>query len=95
MTAMRFMKCYPAEGDSAVAELWAGDDVVADVWLSDIGLSEHGDARVERASVRVRFYTSPELAASADLDLNELQSVLEQAREWLMDNERGRVPLPE
>lgn len=95
MSGMQFTKCYPVEGDSAFAEVTAGGEVVADVWLSDIALSARGDARVESAQVRVRFYSSPESPSSADLDLAEVEAALGQARAWLFENERGRVPLPE
>jgi len=95
VTSLRFTKLYPGGGDSAVAEVVAGAEVVAEIWLSDIGLSAHGEARIERARARVRFYSSPESASSADLDLDAVESVLRQAREWLFDNERGRVPLSE
>jgi hypothetical protein len=39
-------RLYPVEGDSAIAELWHGDEVLADLRLYGIRLDEHGEQRV-------------------------------------------------
>jgi hypothetical protein len=44
-------RLYPVEGDSAIAELWHGDDVWADLRLDGIRLDEHGEQRVTACPV--------------------------------------------
>lgn len=86
---------FPVEGDSAIAELWHDGEVWAEVWLEGLQLDARGEDRVRNASAMVRLYSRP---ASAEPDwmeyrLDEVMAELTTARDWLLDNERGRVPV--
>jgi ribosomal protein L7/L12 len=89
------VRLYPVEGDSAIAELWHGNDVWADLRLEGIRLDEHGEQRVADARCVVRLYPRPDGAEPAwwEWDLNEVVEQFTAARAWLLDNERGRVPI--
>jgi hypothetical protein len=91
---------YPVEGESAIVELYYDDDQWANVWLEGVRLDALGDARLEQARVMVSFFspTTHGTAAKAGggpswkLDLDEVRRRLDDARERLLENERGRVP---
>jgi hypothetical protein len=83
---------YPVEGESAIAELYYDGDQWANVWLEGVRLDAVGDARVEQARVMVSFF-SPRTRTSWKLDLDEVRRRLDDAREKLLENERGRVPV--
>jgi large subunit ribosomal protein L7/L12 len=88
-------RLYPVEGDSAIAELWHGDDVWADLRLDGIRLDEHGEQRVAGVRCVLRLYPPPDGADPAwwEWDLDAVLAQLTAARAWLLDNERGRAPI--
>jgi hypothetical protein len=53
-------RLYPVEGDSAIAELWHGDDVWADLRLDGIRMDEHGEQRVTGVRCVLRLYPPPD-----------------------------------
>jgi hypothetical protein len=58
-------RLYPVEGDSAIAELWHGDDVWADLRLDGIRLDERGERRVAGVRCVLRLYPPPDGADPA------------------------------
>ena len=85
---------YPVEGDSAIVELYLGDEQWADVMLDQIDLNAEGHARIANVKVVVLFYPPHgDEQKWWELDLNEVETQLRSAREWLLENEGGRVPL--
>jgi ribosomal protein L7/L12 len=88
-------RLYPVEGDSAIAELWHGDDVWADLRLDGIRPDEHGEQRVAGVRCVLRLYPPPDGADPAwwEWDLDAVLGQLTAARAWLLDNERGRAPI--
>jgi hypothetical protein len=88
-----FWKEYPAEGDTAIAELRAGDESWGDIRLEDIKLDGHGEDRLDGVRVVVAFYPPPDGLRFWEFDYDECMTTLRQARDWLLENERGRVPL--
>jgi hypothetical protein len=51
---LHFVRYYPVEGDSAIAELMCGDDVWADLRLEGIDLTAVGAARAANARIVMR-----------------------------------------
>jgi hypothetical protein len=90
---------YPVEGDSAIAELYYDDEQWANVWLEGINLDAVGDARVQEARVVVELFSplpgpaEARWGSSWRLDLDEVCRRLDDARQILIENERGRVPV--
>ncbi len=91
----RMAHLFPVEGDSAIAELWHDEEVWADVRLEGVRLDAHGEDRTASATAVVRFYAR---SAGAHPDwrehhLDEILAQLTAARDWLLDNEHGRIPV--
>jgi hypothetical protein len=93
----RMQMFSPVEGDSAIVELLYHDAQWADVRLENLRLDAVGDARLEGARVVVSLYPR-----SADGSRDEqpwwefayadVRAELDEARDRLLDNERGREP---
>ena len=84
---------FPVEGDSAIAELlWYGEQI-AGVSLEGVDLEAEGSARTLHARAVVEFYgpLSSEPASNFPIDLREVIKKLEEAEQWLLENEEGRV----
>jgi hypothetical protein len=88
---------FPVEGDSAIAELWHGDDVWADIRLEGVALDAFGEDRVATAAAVLRIYPRPASGASQywEWGLDQALEQLEAGRKWLIENERGRMPVDE
>jgi ribosomal protein L7/L12 len=91
----RMAHLFPVEGDSAIAELWHDEQVWADVRLDGVRPEAHGEDRTASATAVVRCYARP---AGADPGwrahhLDEILAQLTAARDWLLDNEHGRIPV--
>ncbi len=88
-------KLYPVEGDSAIAELWFGDAPWAQVELTGIRLDQVESERVSEAGFKVSFFAPPASAMPAwwEFDLLDVEEGIGSAKKWLLDNERGRLPL--
>jgi ribosomal protein L7/L12 len=89
------VRLYPVEGDSAIAELWHGDDIWADLRLDGIRVDELGEQRVAGARCVLRLYPPRDGADPAwwEWDVDAVVDQLTAARAWLLDNERGRAPI--
>jgi hypothetical protein len=111
---LTFLKTYPAQGDSAVAELELRGEAWGELYLEGIKLDRHGDDRLDEATVVLRVYPRLEHAKTSrrlfrgrsearwvastnpwEFRLQDVLAVLDEARRWLLENERGRVPLEE
>jgi large subunit ribosomal protein L7/L12 len=95
LSGFRIAHLFPAEGDSAIAELWHDKEVWADVRLVGVRLDTRGEDRITSATAVVRLYPR-----SADFrppwwewNLEDVLGQLDSARQWLLDNERGRIPV--
>ena len=92
---LHFVTFYPVEGDTAIAELMDGGEMWGDVRLEGTRPSERGEARVSQAKAMIRLLPPPNDQRSWEFDLSDVESLLADARRWLLDNERGRLPEPE
>lgn len=92
-----WQKLYPTEGDSAVAEMWAGEQMWADQHLEGNQLDRHGDERVQGIREVLRLFSPTAASQFAPkgvwaLDAAEVLRQLQEARSWLLENEKGRAP---
>lgn len=93
-----WQKFYPVEGDSAVAEMWAGDEMWADLRIEGIHLEAVDAGRLEGAQVVLRVFGPSKQSKLApdgrhwELEAAAALKQLDDARLWLLENERGRVP---
>jgi hypothetical protein len=91
----KMAKLFPAEAESAVAELYFGDLVWAYVTLQGVNEAATGAARVRDARVVVEFWRDPDKPTGGwdfILDLAGAIEQLQRAQEWLIENETGRTP---
>jgi hypothetical protein len=89
----KMAKLFPAEWESAIAELYFGDLVWAYVSLVGVDAAATGSARVKNARVVVEFWREPDKPTGWDFNL-DLAGALEQLRlaeAWLLQNEAGRA----
>jgi hypothetical protein len=92
-----WQKFYPVEGESAVAEMWAGETMWADLHLENIRLDRRGSERVEGTREVLRLFSPTAGSRFAPqgewaLDATEVLRQLQEARSWLLENEKGRAP---
>jgi hypothetical protein len=87
-------KLYPVEGDSAIAEVVYDEDAWADLRLEDIDLEARGNARIENARVVLRLY-GPAEQEFWEFDFASATEQLLEARDWLLEHESTREPIPE
>ena len=89
----KMAKLFPAEWESAIAELYFGDLVWAYVSLKGVDQAATGAARVRNARVVVDFWRDPDKPTGWDfnLDLAGALEQLQRAEAWLLDNETGRA----
>jgi hypothetical protein len=80
---------YPVEGDSAIFELEHSSGLFLEIWLEGINLAAEGTARMTGARVMVHVHGTDR---SGSVELDELTAHLAEGRQWLLDNERGRLP---
>jgi large subunit ribosomal protein L7/L12 len=86
--------CYPVEGETFV-ELWFGDAIWGQLTIVGVHHDRRGDARVADATFVLSLYPPVSEADGGpwEFDLNDVYARLEEARRWLLDNERGVEPL--
>ena len=89
--ALHFAKLYPVDGDSAIAELMLGGRIWGDLRLEGIDLDAVDGARTANAHLVLRLSSNRE----GDFDLESFVALLREAEDWLIENERGRVPIKE
>jgi hypothetical protein len=92
-----WQKFYPTEGDSAVAEMWAGEQMWADLHLEGIQLDRRGDERVQGIREVLTLFSPTAASQFAPkgawtLDAAEVLRQLQEARSWLLENEKERAP---
>jgi len=91
----KMAKLYPAEWESAIAELYFGDLIWAYVALEGVDQAATGTARLKDARVVVEFWREPDKPTGVwdfNLDLAGALAQLGRAEEWLLENEAGRAP---
>jgi hypothetical protein len=91
----KMAKLFPADWESAVAELYFGDLIWGYVSLEGVDAAATGPDRVRNARVVVEFWREPDKPTGAwgfNLDLAGAQEQLERAEAWLLENEAGRAP---
>ncbi len=78
-----------------VAELWFGEATWGQVEMYGVRQDEVGEARVTGVQFRVSLYPPPPAASQAwwRFDLADVRAQLDAAEGWLLENEKGRVPL--
>ena len=89
--SLSFVRLYPAEGDSAIAELMCGEVEWGSLQLEGIDLNALGAARTANAHVVLRLVAD----RGWELELEHAVALLRAAEAWLIENEQGRVPLVE
>ena len=90
----KMAKLFPADSESAVAELYFGDLIWAYVSLKGVEQAATGAARVKNARVVVEFWREPEKPTGVwdfNLDLAGALELLQRAEAWLLENESGRA----
>jgi hypothetical protein len=90
----KMAKLYPAEWESAIAELYFGDLVWAYVSLKGVDQAATGAARTRNARVVVEFWREPDKPTGVwdfNLDLAGALEQLQRAEAWLLENETGRA----
>jgi len=93
-----WQKLYPVEGDTAVAELWCGEHLWATLHLEGLKLDAVGASRTEGARDVLTLFPPDrpsEFSADGKAWKFDAATALEQvraAREWLLENEHGRLP---
>jgi hypothetical protein len=93
-TGFKMAKLYPAEWESAIAELYFGDLVWAYVSLQGVDDAATGAARIRNAQVVVEFWRDPDKPTGVwdfNLDLAGALEQLQRAEAWLLENETGRA----
>jgi hypothetical protein len=91
----KMAKLFPAEWETAIAELYFEKRIWAHVSLEGVDQAAAGSARVRNARVVVRFWSEPDKPTGVwdfNLDLAGALEQLERARAWLLENETGRAP---
>ncbi len=73
--------------------VWRGS--WAQISLTGIALDADGDERVSRVGFSISLFPPPAAAEPGwwEFDLADVEARLSNAKEWLLDNERGRLSL--
>jgi hypothetical protein len=90
----KMAKLFPADSESAIAELYFGDLIWAYVSLKGVDQTATGAARVRNAQVVVEFWREPDKPTGVwdfNLDLAGAIEQLRRAEAWLVENETGRA----
>jgi hypothetical protein len=82
---------FPVEGDTAIVELLHDGDQWADLRLENLRVDAVGEDRL--AAARIVLTICPrEDGSPREFDLDAARAQLDEARDWLLENERGRQP---
>jgi hypothetical protein len=82
---------FPPAGDSAIVELVYDGEPWAALRLEDIRLDAVGEDRLAGARIVLTVFP-PEDGSPWEFELDDARAQLDEARDWLADNERGRRP---
>ncbi len=85
---------FPIEGDSAIVELMHDGEQWADLRLENLRVDAVGEDRLNGARIVLTVFPRDD-GASRQFDLDEARAQLDEARDWLLENERGRQPFDE
>lgn len=88
---LRFAPFYPVEGDTAIAELFRGDEMWGDLRLEGIDLTAVGEARTSAVSSRLRLFGPLDGSQHWEFDYAGVCEVLQRAHRWLIENEQNRT----
>jgi hypothetical protein len=82
---------FPVEGDTAIVELVHDGEQWAELRLEDLRLDAVGEDRLKGARIVLTIIPAED-GAPREFDLEEARAQLDEARDWLVENERGRRP---
>ena len=91
----KMAKLFPADWESAIAELYFGERIWAYVSLEGVDQAATGSGRIRNARVVVEFWREPDKPTGVwdfNLDLAGAVEQLQRAEAWLLENETGRAP---
>jgi hypothetical protein len=89
----RLQMVFPVEGDSAIVELLYDGDQWADVRLENLRLDAVGEDRLRDSKVVLTLCPASD-QGTWEFDYADALAQLQDARDWLLENERGREPAP-
>jgi hypothetical protein len=82
---------FPVEGDTAIVELLHDGEQWAELRLEDLRLDAVGEDRLEGAHIVLTVIPAGD-GSAREFDLDDARAQLDEARDWLIENERGRRP---
>jgi hypothetical protein len=82
---------FPVDGDSAIVELTYDGEQWAEIRLEDLRTDAVGEDRLRQARVVLTLHPPGERPVW-EFDHADAVAQLEEARDWLLENERGREP---
>jgi hypothetical protein len=85
---------FPVEGDTAIVELLHDGDQWAELRLENLVADAVGEDRLRGARVVLTIFPRED-GSSYDFDLEDARAQLDEASDWLLENERGRQPSAE
>lgn len=87
----RMQMVFPVDGDSAIVELLHDGEQWAEIRLEDLRLDAVGEDRLRDARAVLVLHPPTEQTAW-EFDYADAVAQLQDAHEWLLENERGREP---
>jgi hypothetical protein len=82
---------FPVKGDTAIVELIHDGEQWAELRIEGLRLDAVGEDRLEGAHI-VLTVIPPEDGSEREFDLDDARAQLDEARDWLIENERARRP---
>jgi hypothetical protein len=82
---------FPLDGDTAIVELLHDGEQWAELRLENLRLDAVGEDRLHGARI-VLTVIPAEDGVPRQFELDDARAQLDEARDWLIENERGRRP---
>jgi hypothetical protein len=82
---------FPVEGDTAIVELLYDGAQWAELRIEGLRLDAVGEDRLAGSRI-ILTVSPPEDGTLWEFDLDDARAQLDEARDWLVENERGRRP---
>jgi hypothetical protein len=82
---------FPVEGHTAIVELLHDGEQWAELRIEDLRLDAVGEDRLADSRIVLTVFP-PEDGTPWEFDLEDARAQLDEARDWLVENERGRRP---
>ena len=82
---------FPIEGDTAIVELLHDGEQWADLRLENLRVDAVGEDRLAGARIVLTVFPRED-GEPREFDLEQARAQLDEARDWLLENERGRQP---